>query len=303
MKNHFLLFLIASIWGTGFLFQKTAMDNLSPLYFNGLRFLLSSIIIFPFIGVSFYRQSKSQNKRVIFYGMLLGIILFFTTYFQQLGIWYSTVSKSAFLINMAVCFIPIFSFFFGKKIFFNQYFGIAIALTGCYLLSEPNSFKLTTGDTFLLLAAACWGIQILLIDNLICKIKSILQLAFIQFFITSLGSFVVAIYTEDIALAQINNTITQILYAGILTGAIAYSLQLKAQKNVHPVTCSLIYSFQTFFAIVLAYYFLNETISLRDLVGGSFILLAVVFCQITPKTIYQSFKKKKLLENKTTSVG
>lgn len=287
-----LLFTTSIIWGVSFLFQKVAMENLGPFYFNGFKFLLGAMTIFPFVFFSFFL--KKEKKTIILYGSMLGFVLFLASCLQQIGIAYTTVNKAAFITGIYICFVPLLGFFFKNKTKYHQYFSILLAIFGFYFLTVKKQLTFELIDSILLLGAICWALHIILIDNFVKKIGNILSLAFIQFLFTSIFSLIAGFFFEEISLIKIQKTALEIIFSGVLSVAIAFTIQLKAQSLTHPVYSSLVLSTEAVFASIFAFFFLAERMTARELLGCFFILLAIIFCQISPKNIYQLFKRKLL---------
>ena len=286
-----LLFTTSIIWGSALLFQKLAMENLAPFYFNGLKFLLGAIILFPLVFFQFLKKNKKEKKTSIFYGAILGFVLFLASCLQQVGIFYTNINKAAFITGLYICFVPLLNFF-GEKTKPHQYFGILIAIIGFYVLTIKNTLTLEFADSILLLGSICWALHIILVDNFIKKIDAILLLAFIQFFFTAIFSLTIAIVFEKIELVNLQATTTELFFSGLLSTAIAYSLQIKAQKLTAPVYASLIFSTEAVFASIFAYLFLAEQITRREFLGSFLLFIAIIFCQISPTKIIFFLKKK-----------
>jgi drug/metabolite transporter (DMT)-like permease len=292
MKNTFLLFLISIIWGFAFLFQKTAMENIGPIFFNGLRFFLGTISLLPFVFFKFMKKNKAQKKQILFYGALLGIVLSLSSSLQQLGLFYTNVNKSAFITSMYICFVPILGLFYKRKTKFHQIASILLAVVGFYFLTITDKFVLGIEDSILIISSVGWALHIMLVDNFIRKIDEPMALAFVQFFFTAVFSFLAALIFEETALPQIRAVLVEVLFTGILSITIAFTLQIKVQKLVHPVYASLIFSTEAIFASFFAYHFLAEKITSRELFGCFLIFVAIIACQVHPREIYTFLKNK-----------
>ena len=291
MKGTFLLFLTSIIWGGAFLFQKTAMENISPFYFNGLRFLLGSLVLFPFIFKKFIKQSRAQKKYLLLYGIALGIVLFFASCLQQLGIFFTTVNKSSFITALYICMVPFLGIYFGIPLRLYQVASVFLAAVGFYFLTISQSFSLEISDTILLAGAFFWALHIILIDNFVKKINQVLLLAFFQFFFSAILSLLAALVFEEVKISSLRVSAIELFFTGVISVAIAYSLQIKAQSMVKPVYASLVFSTEAIFASLFACFFLAEKITTKEVLGSLLIFFAIIICQI-PFYKFSFFNKK-----------
>ena len=289
MRNHSfayssILFLIAAIWGFSFVAQRAGMEFIGPYLFNGIRFALGSLSLIPL-----YLYNRSNNKQepsvvnpkesIIKKGLLLGFILFIAASFQQIGMQYTTAANGGFITSLYVILVPIFSVFFKKKIQNAVWGGAVIAVIGMYFLSIQGELKLSWGDTLVLISAVFWASHVMLIGKYAPR-GSIILLSIIQFGITAILSLLVALFTEEIIWQGIQDAAIPIIYGGVFSVGIAYTLQIFAQKKVAPEQAAIILSFESAFAMLGGWLLLSETLSFRSLLGAAFMLIGIIISQI-----------------------
>jgi len=289
MRNHSfayssILFLIAAIWGFSFVAQRAGMEFIGPYLFNGIRFALGSLSLIPL-----YLYNRNINKQepsvvnhkesIIKKGLLLGFILFIAASFQQIGMQYTTAANGGFITSLYVILVPIFSVFFKKKIQNAVWGGAIIAVIGMYFLSIQGELKLSWGDTLVLISAVFWASHVMLIGKYAPR-GSIILLSIIQFGITAILSLLVAIFTEEIIWQGIQDAAIPIIYGGVFSVGIAYTLQIFAQKKVAAEQAAIILSFESAFAMLGGWLLLSETLSFRSLLGATLMLIGIIISQI-----------------------
>ena len=290
MKSNILLLITAIIWGFAFVAQRAGMEYLGPFLFNAIRFVLGSASLIPLLIYNKKRKFKKEkllafnNKHYVYGSIIMGIVLFIASTFQQMGIVYTDAGKAGFITGLYIILVPIFGLFVGQSTSKVTWIGAVVAIAGLYFLSVTENFTIDIGDFLVLISAIFWAAQILIVGFLSVRVDSI-QLAFTQFLICSLLSFIAALFTEIINLTDIINAIIPILYAGLCSVGIAYTLQIVAQKTAHPANAAIIMSLESVFAVIGGWLVLSESIPLRGLFGCGLMLLGMIISQLPIKSV------------------
>ena len=282
------------IWGTTFIAQDTGMDKIGPLTFNGARFFIGFLFIIPFALVFEKKKIISQinvNKK-LFYQLLfwIGSFLFLGTYFQQTALLYTDVANAAFFTVFYVPMVPIILFvFYSKSIHWSIWPSVILCVAGVYLLSDFTNAIVRLGDGLVILCAVFWSLHIIFIGKFIKNFNLPLFFGSLQALVVSLFSIFFAFFFETISFANILNESVSIIYAGVLSGGIAFTLQIYAQKNISPAPSAIIFSLEGVFATIAAWIILDQVLGINNLIGCAFILIGVIFSQLLP--IYESKTK------------
>jgi len=286
LKSDALLLLTSAIWGFAFVAQRIGMDYVGPFTFNAARFALGSLVLLPLIlrnGIQKNTSRKSTSpagtKMLIFGGGLLGITVFAAASLQQVGLVYTTAGNAGFITGLYVVIVPILGLFWGQHTNVGTWIGALIATAGLYLLSVTDQFTISFGDMLELVGAFIWAIQILIVGWLSPKIDP-LKLAFAEFSACSFLSLVTAFIFEEIALNSLFQATIPILYGGVLSVGVAYTLQVVAQRNAHPAHAAILFSLESVFAAFGGWLILNETIGPRGLIGCTLMLSGMLLSQL-----------------------
>ena len=282
------------IWGTTFIAQDTGMDKIGPLTFNATRFFVGFLTIIPFaLLIEKNKISKEiNNNKKLFFKLLfwIGLFLFLGTFFQQAALLYTDVANAAFFTVFYVPMVPIILFFiYSKSIHWSIWPSVLFCVFGVYLLSDFSDAKIRLGDGLVILCALFWALHIIFIGNFAKSFNLPLFFGSLQALIVSFFSFIFAIFFETITIANILNESISIIYAGVLSGGIAFTLQIYAQKNISPAPAGIIFSLEGVFATIAAWIILDQVLGLNNLIGCGFILTGVIFSQLLP--IYDSKTK------------
>ncbi len=285
MKSNILLFITAIIWGFAFVAQRAGMEFVGPYTFNAIRFALGALSLIPLMVL--IKKSKlddkknetSKNNYFIYGGIVAGIILFLGSTFQQTGVVYTTAGKAGFITGLYVIFVPLFGIFLKNKTSAVTWIGAIIGVSGLYLLSVTESFSMGLGDLLVLVSGLFWAIHVLLIGKISPKTDPI-RLAFLQFIICSLLSLIAALISETSTINNIYDASIPILYAGIGSVGIAYTLQIVAQREANPANAAIIMSLEAVFAVIGGWLVLNETIPVRGLIGCALMLTGMIVSQL-----------------------
>jgi len=283
----FSALLCTFIWGTTFIAQDTGMDKIGPLTFNGARFFIGFLSIIPF-AILFERKKISleinKNKK-LFYKLLfwVGVFLFLGTYLQQAALLYTDVANAAFFTIFYVPMVPIILFlFYSKSLHWSIWPSVLFCLVGVYLLSNFSDATVRLGDGLVILCALFWSLHIIFIGHVIKNFNLPLFFGSLQALIVSIFSITFAVFFETITIPNILNESVSIIYAGALSGGIAFTLQIYAQKNISAAPAAIIFSLEGVFAAIAAWIILNQILGLNNIIGCLLILTGVIFSQIAP---------------------
>ena len=286
--------LCTFIWGTTFIAQDTGMDKIGPLTFNATRFFIGFLSIIPF-ALLFEKKKITKeinNNKKLFCKLLfwIGLFLFLGTYLQQTALLYTDVANAAFFTIFYVPMVPIILFFFySKSIHWSIWPSVLFCIVGVYLLSDFTNATIRLGDTLVILCALFWSLHIIFIGNFIKNFNLPLFFGALQALVVSFFSIIFALFFETITIVNILNESVSIIYAGVLSGGIAFTLQIYAQKNISSAPAAIIFSLEGVFATIAAWIILNQILGLDNVIGCALILFGVLFSQLLP--IYESKTK------------
>ncbi|HJD39544.1 MAG TPA: DMT family transporter [Candidatus Blautia stercoripullorum] len=292
-KNFILLFLTALIWGVAFVAQSVAMDYIGPYTFNAVRSLLGGIVLVPCVFL-FGQKKKSvidedpskgtaidRPGDMITGGLLCGIMLFLSTTLQQVGIQYTTVAKAGFITALYIILVPILGIFLKKRVSVQIWISVVIAIIGLYLLCMKGSFYLGQGDFLVLLCSLCFALHILVIDHFTDKVNGV-KLSCIQFFVSGLLSSILMFLFEAPAISAIFSAWLPIVYGGVFSSGIAYTLQIIGQKGTDPTIASLILSLESVVSVLAGWIILGQSLTPREILGCLLMFGAIILAQVAP---------------------
>jgi drug/metabolite transporter (DMT)-like permease len=280
-----LLLLTAIIWGLAFVAQRAGMESVGPFTFNGIRFILGSASLLPLIFVLKSKKKKESipsKKNTLISGVLAGMVLFVAASLQQVGMVYTSAGNGGFITSLYVVIVPLMGLFFGLKVNKQTWAGTILAIIGLYFLSINADFSIQLGDSLVLLSAFFFAAHVLIIGYYSNK-TDILWLAAVQFAVTGVLSLIIAICAEEIATKNIQDAAIPILYGGIMSVGVAYTLQVVGQQKAIPAHAAIILSLEALFAALGGWLILNETFTTRQFVGGSLMFLGLILSQIQLK--------------------
>ena len=305
LKNSFLLLLTAAIWGFAFVAQSVGMDYVKPFTFNGVRSAIGALFLIPCIFLFQNRSgqseassttissanpsnqadqvvsnsSSSDRKTLLLGGICCGIILAAASSLQQIGILYTSVGKAGFLTAIYIVLVPILGIFLKKRCSPLVWVSVALALGGLYLLSVPDGFgSIGKGDLLLIAGSFLFAVHILVIDYFSPRCNGV-TLSCIQFFVCAICCLIPAFLFEQPSLSSILAAWAPILYAGILSCGVGYTLQIIGQKGMNPTIASLILSLESSISVLAGWLILGQTLSVRELAGCGIVFLAIVLAQ------------------------
>lgn len=286
LKASLMLLLAAAIWGFAFVAQRVGSKYVGSFMFNGVRFTLGSLSLIPLMLYSYKKTKKETNlaeKDFISIntwkcGGILGCVLFLAASLQQLGLVETSAGKAAFITGFYIVLVPIFGIFLKHAIHKSTWIGVVLAIVGLYLLSVTESFTVATADIYEMIGAVLWAVHILLIDNFSKKIDA-LKLSFVQFLTCSILSLTTAFIVENNTLSGLSQAAIPILYGGICSVGIAYTLQVIGQKNAKPSHAAIILSMESVFASIGGLIILKENLGGRGYLGCALMLAGVLISQ------------------------
>jgi drug/metabolite transporter (DMT)-like permease len=281
MKSNLMLLFAAAIWGFGFVAQRLGMNFLEPFAFNSARFLLGSASLIPLLWFLSRKPSETADPKNSLSkgGVICGLVLFFAATLQQYGLFYTTAAKAGFITGLYLILVPIIGILLKHTTGITTWLGAALAVVGLYLLSVNDDFTMSLGDTLIFIGALFWAFHILVIDHFSSRVDAI-QLSAVQFLVCGVLSLGVSLTIETPTISAVLNCWQPILFAGVVSVGIAYTLQVVAQKNAHPSAAAIIMSLEAVFAAIGGVWLLNETLSTRAWIGCGLMLAGMLLSQI-----------------------
>ena len=291
MLGNALLILTAMIWGTAFVFQRVGMERIEPITFNAARMALAAVAVGLVSAVPMpaerdklsamnEKEKERYRQNTIFGGIYCGTFLAAASIFQQMGIVYTTAGKAGFITAMYMLLVPVIGFvLLGKRNSWIVWLAVLMGVAGMYLLCMDGSFRLTRGDTLICICAVLFSGHILCCDHFV-KLGNPIRISAIQFATCTVISSVAALILEAPTVDKIVSAAIPILYCGIVSGGIGYTLQIIAQKYTDPTVASLLMSLESVFAVIAGALLLGERMSTRELIGCVIMFAAIVLVQI-----------------------
>jgi drug/metabolite transporter (DMT)-like permease len=302
VRSDFLLMLAAVIWGFAFVAQRMGMDHIGPFMFNAIRFALGTGVMLLVVKGrerwrrgdgegrgqgDDYRLTTNDYRLILPGGLLLGLILFAGATFQQAGIVYTTAGNAGFITGLYVILVPVFGIFSGQKAGVNLWGGAVLAAVGMYFLSVTQAFTISKGDLLVLTGAIFWAVHVLYTGWLSPR-HSALRLAAVQYAVCAVLSLLAALIFESNSFTGIYNAAIPLLYGGIFSVGIAFTLQIVAQKNAPPAHAAIILSFEAVFAVIGGVWLLSETMDERKWIGSALMLTGMLLAQIRRRSAVDS---------------
>lgn len=317
LRQSLLLFLTAVVWGVAFVAQSAGMDYVGPFTYNGVRCILGGLVLLPCIALldglqggrdvqeeaaqtaghmekEEARQSAADmapqaaagtepragdGRQLAAGGICCGVILFAASSLQQVGIQYTSVGKAGFLTAMYILLVPLMGLFIHKKVGVKVWVGVGFAVCGLYLLCMTNGLHLERGDALVLACAVVFSLHILVIDYFSPKVDGV-RMSCIQFWVCGLLSLLCSMLWEQPDINSILAAWQPVCYGGIMSCGVAYTLQIVGQKGMNPTVASLILSLESVVSVVAGFLILGQTMSRRELLGCSLMIVAIVLAQL-----------------------
>lgn len=289
MRGNLLLLLTAAIWGFAFVAQKAGGAEMGALTFNGVRsflgggLLLLSLPLLDRLGLAHKPTTPAARKTLWLGGVLCGLALFGATNLQQLGLLTTTPGKGGFITALYIVLVPVFGLFVRRRTTPFHWLGVVLAVVGLYLLCMQEEGGIGSGEWLVMACAPVLAVQILLVDRFAPQADCI-RLSCIQFFTVGVLNLPLMFLFETPSLGALTDCLGSVLYAGLLSSGVAYTLQMVGQKYTHPTTASVLMSFESVFAVLAGMLLLDDRLTLWETAGCGVMLAAVILAQLpTPK--------------------
>lgn len=287
LRASLLLLLTAMIWGVAFVAQDVAADSIGPFTFNGARMLLASLALLPVVALTDKRSSfplkvmnGPQRKTLLTGGALCGVLLALASVLQQAGITLGVgAGKAGFITALYIVLVPVCGLFFGKRPGKAVWLAVAFSVAGLYLLCLRGSLSIDPGDGLLMLSALGFTAQILAVDHFSTRTDCV-KLSFLQFLTGAVLCILLALIFENPSWDSLRRGIIPVLYAGLLSGAVGYTLQIIGQRDADPAVASLLMSLESVFAVVAGWLILGDALSLRELIGCGLMMGGILIAQL-----------------------
>ena len=281
------MLLAAAIWGFAFVAQREGMETMGPFLFNAARFFIGSAVLFPLVWYLSKKNKTPKNKetstkKLLIAGTIAGLFLFLASSFQQVGIQYTTAGKAGFITGLYIFFVPLIGIFFGQRTGSGTWLGAFIAVIGLYLLSINDDFSIARGDLLQLICAVFFAAHILVVGY-VAKRMDPLKLSLIQYVVSGVLSFFIAIAIEVITWQMIVDTAIPLLYAGVMSIGVGYTLQVVAQQHAKSSHAAIILGLEGAFAVLGGWLILDENLSTRGLIGCGLMLSGMFLSQLLPR--------------------
>ena len=290
LRGSLLLLLGSMIWGAAFVAQRVGMDHVGPFTFNGIRMLLAWLVMIPVTALMEHKNKNTPGytapdpKDQRLSGVICGALLFIATSLQQMGLVSTTAGKAGFITALYVVLVPVAAgFLFRKNPGKVIWLGVLIAVGALWLLCMPadGGFVLQSGDLLVLGCAVCFTFQILCVDHYAPRVSGV-RLARDEFCVTGGLSMLIAVAAETITWEGVLEGLIPILYAGVMSGAVGYTLQVLGQKDTDPTVASILMCLESVFATLTGVLILGETMTPREIAGCVMMFSAVILAQLSP---------------------
>lgn len=300
IKNAICLLMAATIWGVAFVAQSVGMDYVGPFTFNGIRCLIGCLFLVGWIWMNHLtgkdkQEEKAderpieQSRQLFTGGILCGVVMTVASMLQQIGLQYTTAGKAGFITALYIVFVPIASVFLGKRAHINVWISVLIAAVGLYLLCMKESLQFSKGDFYVLLCALAFTAHILIVDYYAPKVDGV-KLSCIQFLVCGMICTICMLIFEHVSLEAVLGAAVPILYAGICSCGIAYTLQILGQRDMNPTIASLLLSMESVISVLAGLIILQQTMTGREAAGCVLMFAAILIAQID----FANIRKKKV---------
>lgn len=303
IRNSLLLFLTAAIWGVAFVAQSVGMDYVGPLTFNCVRSLLGGFVLIPciwFLGrldgkreieIPTSQDKKKEQKDLLVGGVACGILLCLASNCQQIGILYTSVGKAGFITACYIIIVPVLGIFLHRKCGISVWLGVLFALTGLYFLCVKGNtstveverlvswIPLGKGEIMLMICALLFSLHILVIDYFTVRVSGV-KMSCIQFFVCGILSGIGMFLMEEPQISEILTAWQPVLYAGIMSCGVAYTLQIVGQKGMNPTVASLILSLESVISVLAGMVLLSQKLSQWEILGCVLMFIAIILAQL-----------------------
>lgn len=290
LQSSLILCLTAMIWGAGFIGQRIGMDTIGPFYFTVSRAIIAFIVVgfIAWLGdrkkidelKAMPRDEYGKQKKItIIGGICCGAVLFFASNLQQVGLVTVDAGKAGFITALYIVLVPIFGIFLRHRTTLFNWLGAILGVAGLYLLCVSGTLSIKTGDLVILIGAVFWAMHILVTDHFVAKVNAI-KLSAIQFITCGILTMIPAAVWENISWDMIVSSLPAILYCGVFSSGVAFTLQAVGQKHANPTVASVILSMESVWALIFGMIFLHEMMTGREFMGCAIMFAAVIIAQI-----------------------
>ena len=290
MKGNLMLLTASLIWGSAFVAQSAGMEFVGPFTYNMSRSFIGLLVLIPV--TIFFRKRRTRynplskekemtlNKNSVIGGIFCGLVLSIASNLQQVGLSTTTAGKAGFITALYIVIVPLLSLFLGKKVTKLIWFCVFIAIIGFYLLCIKEGFYIGKGDILCLLGAFTFSLHILVIDHFSSAYTDGVMISCVQFAVVGLMSMLLTILFETPSFAAIWEARLTILYSGVLSSGVAYTLQILGQRTTNPAIAPIIMSMESVFAVFFGWLILHESMTFKEMLGCIIVFIAVVLAQL-----------------------
>ena len=291
LRGGAMLMLTALIWGTAFVAQSVGMDYLGPCAFTATRNFIGCVALLPVIALASRLRSGAQpeeaapapGKKALFgWGAACGLLLGGATLLQQAGMQTASAGKAGFLTALYIVIVPVLGIFLGRRPGLKVWMGVVLALVGAYLLSVKGGAGIASGDLLVIASAVVFSLHILVIDSVPAGVDGV-RLSCVQFLVAGVFALVLALFLESFTWRDILSAWVPLLYTGVVSSGVGYTLQILGQRTVNPTVASLILSLESVFAALAGWAILGRALSLQELFGCALVFVAVILAQLPSK--------------------
>lgn len=296
-KGPLLLLLTAVIWGVAFVAQSVGMEYVGPFTFNAVRCLIGGVVLIPCVFIlrrwraEAPREKQTSQRTLLLGGVCCGVCLCVASNLQQVGIRYTTVGKAGFITAMYIVLVPILGIFFKRRVGLLVWASVLLAVCGLYLLCMTEQFSLGRGDAYVLLCALFFSFHILVIDHFSPMVDGV-AMSCIQFLVSGIISSIPMLLWENPQISAILAAWKPILYAGVLSCGVAYTLQVVGQKNLNPTVASLIMSLESVVSVLAGWVILHQSLNARELLGCLLMFSAIILVQLPKRPAAPAVESK-----------
>lgn len=309
IRNSLLLLLTATIWGVAFVAQSVGMDYVGPFTFLCARSMIGGLVLIPCIALlNRYNGSAQAGKKktekgteeyqkarrqLLLGGVCCGLALCAASCFQQIGIQYTTVGKAGFITAFYIIIVPVLGLFFKKKCGPFVWLGVVLAIGGLYFLCITDGLQMGTGDILVFICALLFSIHIMVIDHFTQMVDGV-KMACIQFFVCGTVSGILMLLFEEPSFSALLTAWLPVLYAGVLSSGVAYTLQIVGQKGMNPTVASLIMSLESVVSVLAGMLILGQSLSRRETLGCVLMFAAIVLAQLPQREKQDAIRKSQV---------
>lgn len=307
LRSDLMMLITALIWGSAFVAQRAASDTIPAFAFSGVRYMIAFMVLIPVILIMdkfksarneaepMSQEERRKNRKVLLIGgTCCGVVLTLASNFQQLGVTFTTSGKAGFITSLYVVIVPLLGLLIGKNVRKLIWFCVFLAVAGLYTLAiKPGTFHLGLGDFLVLICAFFFALHILVIDHFSPKTDGV-KLSCVQFIVAGIISLILMLIVETVSISELIDAAIPILYAGAISGGIAYTLQIIAQKDADPTVASLLLSMEAVFAALSGWLILGEVMTAREILGCILVFAAIILAQLPTKEEFKNRKAKKI---------